>query len=322
MFSYAITSLQDSEMMLNLLVSIAIGATLITLLYPYLAGDALEERMKSVSLERGQLRERERAKLVSRGTMRAKPKAWQAQLVDQLNLGKHFGQEDIKNRLSQAGLRSGTAFTTYLVAQLILPIAIGICGFFYMFYMHKGEQGFGFRFLVGFGIFFLAYKLPSLYLTNTIQKRQESLLSAFPDALDLLLICVEAGMSIEVAMKRVSDEIGLQSVPLAEEFALTTAELSYLPDRKQAYENLAKRTNLEGVKSIVLALTQAEKYGTPMGQALRVMAQENRDLRMNEAERKAAAIPPKLTVPMIVFFLPVLFIVILGPPAIRVLGLQ
>jgi tight adherence protein C len=243
-------------------------------------------------------------------------------LVEQFNLVKYFDQGEIKERLTQAGLRSGAAYTTYLVAQLLLPIFIGAGGFIYMFYLHKGGQGFGFRFIIGLAILFFAYKLPAIYVKNATQKRQDSLLSAFPDALDLLLICVEAGMSVEVAMKRVSDEIGVQSVPLAEEFALTTAELSYLPDRKQAYENLAKRTNLDGVKSIVLALTQAEKYGTPMGQALRVMAQENRDLRMNEAERKAAAIPPKLTVPMIVFFLPVLFVVILGPPAIRVLGLQ
>ena len=111
-----------------------------------------------------------------------------------------------------------------------------------------------------------------------------------------------------------------QSIPLAEELTLTTAELSYLPDRRQAYENLAKRTNLDGVKSVCMALQQAERYGTPLGNTLRVMAQENRDMRMSEAEKKAAALPPKLTVPMILFFLPVLFVVILGPAAIRVMG--
>ena len=120
----------------------------------------------------------------------------------------------------------------------------------------------------------------------------------------------------------VSEEIGTQSIPLAEELALTTAELSFLPDRRQAYENLAKRTNLEGVKSVCMALQQAERYGTPMGTTLRVMAQENRDMRMAEAEKKAAGLPPKLTVPMIVFFLPVLFVVILGPAAIRVMALH
>ena len=145
---------------------------------------------------------------------------------------------------------------------------------------------------------------------------------AFPDALDLLLICVESGMSIEAAFTRVASEIGSQSVELAEEFALTTAELSYLPDRRQAFENLAKRCGHSGVKAVAAALNQAERYGTPLGQALRVTAQENREMRMQEAERKAAALPAKLTVPMIVFFLPSLFIVILGPAAMRVMHLM
>jgi tight adherence protein C len=145
---------------------------------------------------------------------------------------------------------------------------------------------------------------------------------AFPDALDLLLICVESGMSIEAAFRKVGDEIGSQSVPLAEEFALTTAELSYLSERRQAYENLDKRTNLDGVKSVCVTLQQSERYGTPLASSLRVMAQENRDMRMAEAEKKAAGLPPKLTVPMILFFLPVLFIVILGPAAIRVMALH
>ena len=129
-----------------------------------------------------------------------------------------------------------------------------------------------------------------LFLKNAISKRQLSIKRAFPDALDLLLICIESGMSIEIAFRKVSIEIVTQSVALSEEFTLTTAELSYLQDRKVAYENLAKRTGLEGVKSVCLALQQSERYGTPLGQSLRVMAQENRDMRMNEAEKKAAAL--------------------------------
>ena len=163
---------------------------------------------------------------------------------------------------------------------------------------------------------------PYFFLKNRISKRQLSIKRAFPDALDLLLICIESGMSIETAFRRVSVEIVSQSIALSEEFTLTTAELSYLQDRKVAYENLAKRTGLEGVKSVCLALMQSERYGTPLGQSLRVMAQENRDMRMNEAEKKAAALPPKLTVPMILFFLPVLFIVILGPTGIKVAAMM
>jgi tight adherence protein C len=160
--------------------------------------------------------------------------------------------------------------------------------------------------------------IPNLFIKNQISSRQHSIKRAFPDALDLLLICVESGMSVEAGFKKVALEIGTQSIALAEELALTMAELSYLPDRRIAYDNLAKRTDLDGVKSVCLALQQAERYGTPMGQTLRVMSQENRDMRMAEAEKKAAALPPKLTVPMILFFLPVLFIVILGPAGIRV----
>ena len=122
----------------------------------------------------------------------------------------------------------------------------------------------------------------------------------------------------KTGFKKVALEIGTQSIALAEELALTMAELSYLQERRQAYDNLARRTDLDGVKSVCMALQQAERYGTPIGQTLRVMAQENRDMRMAEAEKKAAALPPKLTVPMIVFFLPVLFVVILGPAGIRV----
>jgi tight adherence protein C len=164
--------------------------------------------------------------------------------------------------------------------------------------------------------------VPYMFLKNQIQKRQLSVRRAFPDALDLLLICVESGMSIEAAFKKVAEQVGSQSIALAEELTLTTAELSYLQDRRMAYENLAKRTDLEGVKSVCMALQQAERYGTPLGSMLRVMAQENRDMRMSEAEKKAAGLPPKLTVPMIVFFLPVLFVVILGPAYIKVMALN
>jgi len=169
--------------------------------------------------------------------------------------------------------------------------------------------------VAGFAIGFYA---PNFYVENIIAKRKTSIMRAFPDSLDMMLICVEAGMSIEMAFARVGEEIGTASPELAEELALTTAELSYLQDRRMAYYNLAERTNHPGVKGVATALVQAEKYGTPMGNALRVMAKENRELRIAEAEKKAGALPAKLTVPMIVFFLPVLFLVILGPAFIKI----
>ncbi len=141
---------------------------------------------------------------------------------------------------------------------------------------------------------------------------------SFPDAMDLLLICVESGMSIEHAFRKVAQEIGNQSVQLAEELTLTTAELSYLPDRRSAYENLGLRTGIDSVKQIVTVLIQAERYGTPLGAALRVVSKESRDNRMLLAEKKAVALPPKLTVPMILFFLPVLFAVIMTPAIIQI----
>jgi len=173
----------------------------------------------------------------------------------------------------------------------------------------------------GVGAIF-GYYLPSIFVKNMASRRQESIKKAWSDALDLLLICVESGMAIEPAMQRVAREIGSASVPLAEEMTLTVAELSYLQDRRKAYENLGKRTGLATVKSVVTSLIQSERYGTPLGTALRVLAQENRDTRMAEAEKKAAALPPKLTVPMILFFLPVIFVIILGPSIIMVMKLE
>ena len=189
---------------------------------------------------------------------------------------------------------------------------------FYVFFVLKLSQPTQIKVGMCLAATYFGIKMPVLFIKNKIAKRQLSIKRAFPDALDLLLICVESGMSIEAGFKKVAAEIGSQSIAIAEEFTLTTAELSYLPDRRQAYENLAKRTNMDGVKSVCMALQQAERYGTPLAQTLRVMAQENRDIRMNEAEKKAAGLPPKLTVPMILFFLPVLFVVILGPAGIRV----
>jgi tight adherence protein C len=193
---------------------------------------------------------------------------------------------------------------------------------FYLFVVVELDQPATVKIGLCLGAAYGGLQVPYLFLKNRIAKRQLQIRRAFPDALDLLLICVESGMSIEAAFKRVSQEIGSQSIALAEELTLTTAELSYLQDRRTAYDNLAKRTDLEGVKSVCMALQQAERYGTPLAQTLRVMSQENRDMRMSEAEKKAAALPPKLTVPMILFFLPVLFVVILGPAAIKVMATQ
>jgi len=314
----------DQQFLTMSLAGIAAVATVFTLAMPYVVTDTLDKRMKAVALEREMIRQRERERLAqeSKVTLRQSPKLYMKRIVDNFNLSKWVGQEAARAMLVQAGFRGQAPYVTYLFFRMVMPVIMLLASLFYIFIVLNLAYPPMIKFAMSIGCAYLGMQSPNLFLKNKIQRRQLSLKRAFPDALDLLLICVESGMSIEAAFRRVSQEVGTQSVGLAEEFTLTTAELSYLPDRRQAYENLAQRTGLEGVKAVCLALQQAERYGTPLGTTLRVLAQENRDMRMSEAEKKAAALPPKLTVPMILFFLPVLFVVILGPAAIRVMSLH
>jgi len=308
-----------------LFAGIAAGATVLTLAMPFMATDTLGKRMKAVALEREKIRQRERERLAlgsNKAARRQSPKQYMKTVVDNFNLRKWVGQEEAHKMLVQAGYRGQAPYVTYLFFRMTMPVVMLVVSLFYVFVVLNLDYPPMVKVAISIGAAYFGMYSPNLFLKNKIQRRQVSLKRAFPDALDLLLICVESGMSIESAFRKVSEEIGSQSVPLAEEFTLTTAELSYLPDRRQAYENLAQRTGLEGVKAVCLALQQAERYGTPLGTTMRVLAQENRDMRMSEAEKKAAGLPPKLTVPMIVFFLPVLFVVILGPAAIRVMALM
>jgi tight adherence protein C len=230
--------------------------------------------------------------------------------------------EVIKEKLRQAGFRGQAPIYTFIFFRFVMPPIVFLVLLFYFYVINSLGLATMSRIAVASAGAFAGFYLPNLFVQNVIARRQESIQKAFPDALDLLLICVESGMSIEAAFAKVAAEIGDQSVELAEELSVTTAELSYLQERRKAYENLALRTGLPGVKAVVTSLIQAERYGTPIGQSLRVMAQENRDMRMAQAEKKAASLPPKLTVPMITFFLPVLFCVILGPAAIKVFEWQ
>ena len=324
MLELLIDKLHDPKMMASVFAAIAAMATVLTLAMPLLARNDLNKRMSAVSVEREKIRQRERERL-ARGDkvqLRQAPKQYMKRIVDQFNLTKWVGQEEAREKLIQAGYRGQAPYVTYLFFRLISPVVAFVVSMFYLFFVLEMDKPPTIKFGMALFAAYCGMQLPWFFLKNKIQKRQLSIRRAFPDALDLLLICVESGMSIEAAFRKVSQEIGSQSIPLAEELTLTTAELSYLQDRKIAYENLAKRTDLEGVRSVCVALQQSERYGTPLGQTLRVMAQENRDMRMSEAEKKAAALPPKLTVPMILFFLPVLFIVILGPAAIRVMAIQ
>jgi tight adherence protein C len=324
MLDILLEAVSSPRLLAMVFAAVAAIATVITLAMPLLVTDSLSQRMKSVALEREQMRQRERERL-ARGekiALRRSPKQYMQSIVDQFNLNKWVGQETARAMLVQAGYRGQAPYVTYLFFRMLMPAVMLIFTALYIFVILDLDQPPMIKVGICLAATYLGMHVPSLFLKNRIQHRQLSIRRAFPDALDLLLICVESGMSVEAGFKRVAAEIGTQSIALAEELTLTTAELSYLQDRRQAYQNLATRTNLEGVKSVCMALQQAERYGTPMATTLRVMSQENRDMRMAEAEKKAAGLPPKLTVPMIVFFLPVLFIVILGPAAIRVMAVQ
>ncbi|TDR94686.1 type II secretion system F family protein [Enterovirga rhinocerotis] len=322
--SQLLLKLSDPQVLAAIFAAVAAAATVITLAMPLLEGDNLGRRMKAVAQERERLRIRDRERLGSAGrvVLRQEPKAYMKRVVDQFKLGDWLGTETAKSQLVMAGFRGSGAEVTFLFFRLVAPIAFALFAAFYLFVLNDFGQPAILRIAGVILALYLGIKAPELFLKNVIEKRQQSIRKAWPDSLDLLLICVEAGMSIEQAFRRVSEEVGSQSVALAEELTLTTAELSYLQERRAAYENLAKRTGLDAVKSITTALVQAEKYGTPLGQALRVLAQESRDMRMMEAEKKAAGLPPKLTVPMILFFLPVLFVVIMTPAVIQVMAIR
>ncbi|HMK88182.1 MAG TPA: type II secretion system F family protein [Methylocystis sp.] len=302
------------------LTGIAVVATIISVSMPFISGDNLAKRMKAVANERERLRLRERA--AGKGGLRYQPKEYMKNVVDRFSLSKWLNAEGVKLKLANAGYRGPQAEVAFLFFRLVTPIAFVVAAALYLFAVDDFGLNVAFKFGVLLLMIYVGVKTPEIFLTNTITKRQLSMKRAFPDSLDLLLICVESGMSIEHSFRKASQEIGAQSVELAEEFALTTAELSYLPDRRTAYQNLGLRTGLENIKQIGTVLIQAEKYGTPLAKALRSSAQESRDNRMIEAEKMAAALPPKLTVPMIVFFLPVLLVVVIAPAIIQLFDLK
>jgi tight adherence protein C len=316
-------SLTDLANAVTILVALSTFATVLTIAAPLLQGDRMRSRMKGVISQRDQLRAQQRAALGGKteGRLRDRPKGTLAQLVQALNLRQVFEAETSRQQLRQAGLRSEKHLVTYLASRLIAPIVFGLIVFVYSSTVFADRMPAPARLGVTVLGVVLGYYLPLIFLKNMVTRRQESIQRAWSDALDLLLICVESGMSIEPAIQRVAREIGTQSVPLAEELVLTNAELSYLGDRRKAFDNLGKRTGLPTVRSVMTSLIQSERYGTPLGQALRVLAQENRDQRMQQAEKKAAALPPKLTVPMVLFFLPVIFIIVLGPAGIMIMAL-
>jgi tight adherence protein C len=325
MYQLFLETATSPEFLIAVFAAIAVASTVYSVTQPFFERDRLGARIRAVSVEREEIRARERARLAAeakRVKLRSEPKAFMRQIVDRFNLQKALVDAKTVNLLRTAGLRGQAPMVAFLFARLVLPVVLFGVSLFYLFGVTDINQPFVVKLLIAVVVAYLGFYGPVLYLSNKRQKRQTSIRRAWPDALDLLLICVESGMSAEAAFRKVSEEIGAQSVPLAEELTLTTAELSYLQERRQAYENLGLRTGLDAVRGVMTSLIQAERYGTPLGTSLRVLAQENRDERMTAAEKKAAALPPKLTVPMILFFLPVLMAVILGPAAIQIIAAQ
>jgi tight adherence protein C len=324
-----IRAFTDPQFLLVLLTGVAVFATMFTLLMPFIGGSALQSRMKSVAIERDSIKARERARMAAESDRRRKGGSGSLKevshkkgilaVVEGLDLKKALADENTLNKLRMAGFRGQNPLIMFLFLRFVLPFIAFIGAAIYIFGTGAlPEHSTMVRWFACVVIAYAGFYAPNMYISNRSNKRKMSIARAWPDALDLLLICVESGVSTEAGFRKVSDEIGTQSVELAEELVLTTAELSFLPERRAAYENLANRTGLDTVKSVMQALIQAERYGTPVATALRVLSAESREHRLNEAEKKAAALPPKLTVPMILFFLPVLFCVILGPAAITV----
>lgn len=316
-----INAVTDRNFQIAVLVSLAAVGTVFTVLEPFLVKDKLKERLKSVGNYRDSLRQQQREMLAKKNNPRlrtASPQGALKEIVENLKLLEVFDAESARKKLMMAGHRGQGPVFVFMAARLGLPFVMAAIVGVYVYVLEGFELDSLGRLLATVGSFLSGFYLPNLYITNAVTKRQQVIQASWPDALDLLLICVESGMSIEAAFQKVGEEVGANCPELAEELGLTTAELSYLQERKQAYINLAERTGLDSVKAVVTALVQSEKYGTPLGQSLRVMADESRDLRMQEAEKKAAALPPKLTVPMIGFFLPVLFAVILAPAIMQI----
>ena len=296
-------------------------AAIVTVAAPFLRRDGLDVRLKSVANRREELRRRSREAMVNpgarEGQLRRRDESLYKKVVERLDLTRLLEDPKVEQKLAEAGFRGPRPISAFYFFRLALPFGFAAATAFYIFVVTHFDMPLMNKLTMVTVAMVVGYYAPNLYVGNIASKRRGKIVGSFPDALDLLLICVEAGMSIEAALQKVSQEIGASSIELAEELSLMVAELSYLPERRMAYEGLGKRINNPGVKSVATAMIQAERYGTPLGTALRVMAKENRELRLAAAEKKAAALPAQLTVPMILFLLPVLFIVIMAPAAMR-----
>jgi tight adherence protein C len=299
------------------LASLAVLATFVAMWQALRPKNAFERRLAQIVEGKETLR---RTALASRSRRQyRRPVGLMREAVTRLDLLRSKHAAEARLMLARAGLRSPDAMVGYLFARLCLPSIFGIAVLADGYALHLMPITSEFRFVAALAAVLLGFYAPKLYLTNAAGKRAKQLQLALPDGLDLMVICAEAGLSLDATLMRVSRELAASWPELAEEFAITAAELTFLPDRRLAFDNLNNRTNSDAIRAVVNTLQQTAKFGTPLAQSLRVLSIESRAARMTRAEEKAARLPAMLTVPMIVFILPTLFIVLLGPAAINIM---
>lgn len=291
--------------------------------FTFFSGGKRAKRIKAVTqAHRGELSRKQLEGMQKTSAIRQQREkihvALTKKVMKALNMENLLTSQNLRMELAQAGLRGRGVVPAYVSTRLLMAVGVGVTTIVVLGLAQNFPYPDFVKFLFAAGGAVIGFYMPKILLKNTVQKRQTEMTMAFPDALDLLTICVESGLGVEGAFARVTEELVESSPVLAQEFGLLSAELAYLGDRRQAYDNFAKRTGMESAKALSTALIQSEQYGTPVGTALQVLAQEKRNERMSNAEKKAAALPAKLTVPMIIFFLPVLFIVVIGPAAMQV----
>ena len=309
----------DVMMVGTVLAAIAAMAMMYAIYTAVTVRDPMLKRVKALNARREQLKAgivtataKKRQSLVRKSETTDKMK----DTLEGLKVLQESQLKQIQQKLAQAGYRNKEWAVAVIFARMILPIALGLVGLFLFYLSNTFPEWGSFKRLGGFAVMLIAgYKGPDVFISNKITKRTHAIRKGLPDALDLLVICAEAGLTVDAAFNRVAKELGRAYAELGEEFALTAIELSFLSERRSAFENLAFRVNLDSIKGVVTTMIQTERYGTPLASALRVLSAEFRNERMMRAEEKAARLPAIMTVPLILFILPVLFIVILGPAA-------
>lgn len=316
----------DTPTLIVWMAALASVVTVVAIALPFFSGNSNAQRLKAVTRERQSLSRQQLDGLSNKGgsSIRQRKGQSRAELMKKvlhaLKLDEALSSKDLKEQLAQAGYRSQNALIVFTFTRVAMGLGLFVLAVLTISMWKDFPYPLPVKALMmAFGAV-IGFYLPKVFISNSAQKRQTELNRGFADALDLMVICVEGGLSVEAAFDRVTNEIANKSPSLAQEFGLTSAELAYLGDRHKAYANFADRTGLPAIKSLSTTLIQSEKYGTPVGQALKVLSQERRQARMAAAEKKGASLPAKLTVPMIIFFLPPLFMVVIGPAALSIMN--